>query len=104
MPHRQPAAYHGAGVGYARRIDTAGPTMPRPILDEALIAAAELSHRYISERKLPDKAIDLIDEAASSIRMQIDSKPEELDRLDRRVGVFDVRHDDGPYWETWVRV
>ena len=44
-----------------------------------------LSHRYIADRQLPDKAIDLIDEAASSIRMQIDSKPEELDRLDRRI-------------------
>lgn len=44
-----------------------------------------MSHRYIADRQLPDKAIDLIDEAASSIRMQIDSKPEELDRLDRRI-------------------
>ena len=50
-----------------------------------LVAAATLSHRYIADRQLPDKAIDLIDEAASSIRMQIDSKPEELDRLDRRI-------------------
>ncbi len=49
------------------------------------MAAATLSHRYIADRQLPDKAIDLIDEAASSIRMQIDSKPEELDRLDRRI-------------------
>jgi len=49
------------------------------------VAAATLSHRYIADRKLPDKAIDLIDEAASSIRMQIDSKPEALDRLDRRI-------------------
>jgi len=55
------------------------------ITDPAIVAAASLSHRYISDRKLPDKAIDLIDEAASSIRMQIDSKPEELDRLERRI-------------------
>ncbi len=55
------------------------------ITDPAIVAAASLSHRYISDRKLPDKAIDLIDEAASSIRMQIDSKPEDLDRLDRRI-------------------
>ncbi|MFQ6370915.1 ATP-dependent chaperone ClpB [Shewanella sp. YIC-542] len=54
------------------------------ITDPAIVAAATLSHRYISDRKLPDKAIDLIDEAASSIRMQIDSKPEPLDRLERR--------------------
>ena len=55
------------------------------ITDPAIVAAASLSHRYISDRQLPDKAIDLIDEAASSIRMQIDSKPEELDRLERRM-------------------
>ncbi|AWL12648.1 Chaperone protein ClpB [Saliniradius amylolyticus] len=55
------------------------------ITDPAIVAAASLSHRYISDRQLPDKAIDLIDEAASSIRMQIDSKPEEMDRLERRV-------------------
>src|SRR5699024_1800509 len=55
------------------------------ITDGALIAAAKLSHRYIADRKLPDKAIDLIDEAASRIRIEIDSKPEELDRLDRRL-------------------
>ncbi|MGK4327354.1 ATP-dependent chaperone ClpB [Lonsdalea quercina] len=55
------------------------------ITDPAIVAAATLSHRYIADRKLPDKAIDLIDEAASSIRMQIDSKPEALDRLDRRI-------------------
>ncbi len=54
------------------------------ITDPAIVAAASMSHRYISDRKLPDKAIDLIDEAASSIRMQIDSKPEPLDRLERR--------------------
>ncbi|GHA57554.1 ATP-dependent chaperone ClpB [Photobacterium aphoticum] len=55
------------------------------ITDPAIVAAASLSHRYISDRQLPDKAIDLIDEAASSIRMQIDSKPESLDRLERRI-------------------
>eukprot|EP01093_Parvamoeba_rugata_P011637 TRINITY_DN321_c0_g1_i1.p3 TRINITY_DN321_c0_g1~~TRINITY_DN321_c0_g1_i1.p3 ORF type:complete len:859 (+),score=229.63 TRINITY_DN321_c0_g1_i1:27889-30465(+) len=55
------------------------------ITDPAIVAAASLSHRYISDRQLPDKAIDLIDEAASSIRIQIDSKPEDMDRLERRV-------------------
>lgn len=55
------------------------------ISDAALIAAATLSNRYISDRFLPDKAIDLMDEAASSLRMSIDSKPEELDELDRRI-------------------
>ncbi|ATD07113.1 ATP-dependent chaperone ClpB [Pseudoalteromonas piscicida] len=55
------------------------------ITDPAIVAAANLSHRYISDRQLPDKAIDLIDEAGSSIRLQIDSKPEQLDRLERRI-------------------
>jgi ATP-dependent Clp protease ATP-binding subunit ClpB len=55
------------------------------ITDPAIVAAATLSHRYISDRQLPDKAIDLVDEAASRIRMEIDSKPEELDRLERRL-------------------
>lgn len=55
------------------------------ITDPAIVAAASLSSRYISDRQLPDKAIDLIDEAASSIRLQIDSKPEEMDKLDRRI-------------------
>ncbi len=55
------------------------------ITDPAIVAAAELSHRYITDRFLPDKAIDLIDEAASRIRMEIDSKPESMDRLDRRM-------------------
>jgi len=55
------------------------------ITDPAIVAAAELSHRYITDRFLPDKAIDLIDEAASRIRMEIDSKPEVMDRLDRRL-------------------
>jgi ATP-dependent Clp protease ATP-binding subunit ClpB len=55
------------------------------ITDPALVAAATLSHRYIADRQLPDKAIDLMDEAASRIRMEIDSKPEKLDRLERRL-------------------
>jgi len=55
------------------------------ITDPAIVAAATLSHRYISDRQLPDKAIDLIDEAASRIRIEIDSKPEEMDRLERRI-------------------
>jgi len=55
------------------------------ITDPAIVAAATLSHRYISDRMLPDKAIDLIDEAASRIRMEMDSKPESMDRLDRRL-------------------
>jgi ATP-dependent Clp protease ATP-binding subunit ClpB len=55
------------------------------ITDPALVAAATLSNRYIADRQLPDKAIDLIDEAASRIRMEIDSKPEALDKLDRRI-------------------
>ncbi len=55
------------------------------ITDPAIVAAATLSHRYISDRQLPDKAIDLIDEAASSIRMEIDSKPLPLDKLERRI-------------------
>ena len=55
------------------------------ITDPAIVAAARLSHRYISGRQLPDKAIDLIDEAASRIRMEIDSKPEAMDRLERRL-------------------
>jgi len=55
------------------------------ITDPAIVAAATLSHRYIADRQLPDKAIDLIDEAAARIRMEIDSKPEALDRLERRI-------------------
>ncbi len=55
------------------------------IIDPAIVAAATLSHRYISDRQLPDKAIDLIDEAASRIRMELDSKPEHMDKLDRRL-------------------
>ena len=55
------------------------------ITDPAIVAAATLSHRYISDRQLPDKAIDLIDEAASRIRIEIDSKPEAMDKLERRI-------------------
>ncbi|PKM45842.1 MAG: ATP-dependent chaperone ClpB [Gammaproteobacteria bacterium HGW-Gammaproteobacteria-1] len=55
------------------------------ITDPAIVAAAMLSHRYITDRQLPDKAIDLVDEAASRIRMEIDSKPEVMDRMDRRL-------------------
>ncbi|KYK73178.1 protein disaggregation chaperone [Aggregatibacter actinomycetemcomitans serotype e str. SC936] len=62
------------------------------ITDPAIVAAATLSHRYISDRQLPDKAIDLIDEAASSIRMEIDSKPQPLDRLDRRIIQLKLEH------------
>ncbi|XQW86019.1 ATP-dependent chaperone ClpB [Thalassotalea piscium] len=58
------------------------------ITDPAIVAAATLSHRYVSDRQLPDKAIDLIDEAASSIRLQMDSKPEELDKLERKIIQF----------------
>ncbi len=63
------------------------------ITDPAIVAAATLSHRYISDRKLPDKAIDLVDEAASRIRMEIDSKPEPLDRLDRRLILLKIEHE-----------
>ena len=55
------------------------------ITDPAIVAAAELSHRYITDRFLPDKAIDLIDEAAAKIKIEIDSKPEVMDKLDRRM-------------------
>jgi len=55
------------------------------ITDGAIVAAATLSHRYITDRFLPDKAIDLIDEAAARLRMEVDSKPEEVDELDRRI-------------------
>ena len=55
------------------------------ILDSAIISAVELSQRYINDRFLPDKAIDLMDEAASRIRLQIDSKPEELDQIERKL-------------------
>ena len=60
------------------------------ILDEALIAAAELSHRYITERNLPDKAIDLIDEAAAKLRLELDSVPEEIDEWDRKLRQLEI--------------
>jgi len=63
------------------------------ILDESLIAAAELSHRYISERKLPDKAIDLIDEAAAKLRLELDSVPEEIDELDRKTRQLEIERE-----------
>ncbi|MDO8954376.1 MAG: ATP-dependent chaperone ClpB [Gammaproteobacteria bacterium] len=63
------------------------------ITDPAIVAAATLSHRYISDRKLPDKAIDLIDEAASHIRMEIDSKPEVMDKLERRLIQFKIERE-----------
>ena len=63
------------------------------ILDEALIAAAELSNRYISERQLPDKAIDLIDEAAAKLRLELDSVPGEVDELDRRVRQLEIERE-----------
>src|SRR5262249_51757227 len=60
------------------------------IKDAAIIAAATLSHRYISDRFLPDKAIDLIDEAAASLRMQIDSLPTEIDEIERRIMQLEI--------------
>ncbi len=63
------------------------------ITDGAVIAAATLSHRYITDRFLPDKAIDLIDEAASRLRMQIDSKPQELDEIDRQVMQLEIERE-----------
>ncbi|MCH8177134.1 MAG: AAA family ATPase, partial [Proteobacteria bacterium] len=63
------------------------------ITDPAIVAAATLSHRYITDRQLPDKAIDLIDESASRIRMQIDSKPEPMDRLERRLIQLKMEHE-----------
>jgi len=63
------------------------------ITDPAIVAASTLSHRYIADRQLPDKAIDLIDEAASSIRMQIDSKPNEMDRLERQLIQYKIERE-----------
>ena len=63
------------------------------ILDEAVISAAELSHRYISERKLPDKAIDLIDEAAAKLRLELDSVPEDVDKLDRQLRQLEIERE-----------
>ena len=63
------------------------------VTDPAIVAAATLSHRYITDRQLPDKAIDLVDEAASRIRMEIDSKPEQMDKLDRRLIQLKIEHE-----------
>jgi ATP-dependent Clp protease ATP-binding subunit ClpB len=63
------------------------------ILDEALIAAAELSHRYITDRQLPDKAIDLIDEAAAKLRLELDSVPEEVDEWERKVRQLEIERE-----------
>lgn len=63
------------------------------ILDEALVAAAELSHRYIIDRHLPDKAIDLIDEAAAKLRLELDSMPEEIDEADRRLKQLEIERE-----------
>jgi ATP-dependent Clp protease ATP-binding subunit ClpB len=63
------------------------------ITDSAIIAAAQLSDRYISDRFLPDKAIDLIDEAASKLRIEIDSMPEELDNIDRRIKQLEIERE-----------
>ncbi len=63
------------------------------ISDSALVAAATLSHRYITDRFLPDKAIDLVDEAAARLRMEIDSKPEELDQIDRQILQLQIEHE-----------
>src|SRR5213079_2406927 len=62
------------------------------ITDGAIVAAAVLSHRYISDRFLPDKAIDLIDEAASRLRIEIDSLPTELDEVERRIVQLEIEH------------
>jgi ATP-dependent Clp protease ATP-binding subunit ClpA len=63
------------------------------ITDAAIVAAAELSNRYISDRFLPDKAIDLIDEAASKLRLEIDSMPEELDRINREIRRLEIERE-----------
>lgn len=63
------------------------------ILDEALVAAAELSHRYIADRQLPDKAIDLIDEAAAKLRLELDSLPEEIDQADRKLRQLEIERE-----------
>ena len=63
------------------------------ILDEALVAAAELSHRYITERHLPDKAIDVVDEAAAKLRLELDSVPEEVDEWDRKVRQLEIERE-----------
>ena len=80
------------------------------ITDPAIVAAATLSHRYIADRQLPDKAIDLMDEAASRIRMEIDSKPEEMDRKERRLIQLKIQREAlkkekdanrSSAWPTW---
>jgi len=63
------------------------------IMDEAIVAAVELSHRYISDRQLPDKAIDLIDEAAAKLRLELDSLPEEIDECDRKVRQLEIERE-----------
>ena len=63
------------------------------ITDGAIIAAAQLSHRYITDRFLPDKAIDLIDESASKLRMEIDSMPEELDAVERKIKQLEIERE-----------
>jgi len=63
------------------------------IKDSAIVAAAELSNRYIADRFLPDKAIDLIDEASSRLRLEIDSSPEELDRLNREIRRLEIERE-----------
>ena len=63
------------------------------IKDEAIISAVELSQRYISDRFLPDKAIDLIDEAAAKLRLEIDSVPEELDEFDRKIRQLEIERE-----------
>ena len=82
------------------------------ITDPAVVAAATLSHRYIADRQLPDKAIDLMDEAASRIRMEIDSKPEEMDRRERRLIQLKIQREalkkekdseSRQRWLTWKR-
>jgi ATP-dependent Clp protease ATP-binding subunit ClpB len=63
------------------------------ITDGAIVAAAQLSNRYITDRFLPDKAIDLVDEAASRLRIEIDSMPEELDQLERRIRQLEIERE-----------
>jgi ATP-dependent Clp protease ATP-binding subunit ClpB len=63
------------------------------ITDSAIVAASQLSDRYISDRFLPDKAIDLVDEAASRLRLEIDSMPEELDSIDRRIRTLEIERE-----------
>jgi len=64
-----------------------------PFTSSAIVAAAVLSHRYITDRFLPDKAIDLVDEAASRLRVELDSTPSEIDALDRRIRQLQIEHE-----------